>query len=257
MVNTVEGNASKFSNSDYRRAELARRLQRVIMRPSDAKFNKILRNNLLVNCPITSQDAKNAEAIFGPDVGSLKGKTVWRRPDKVVGVATGKRAPRRYRNVTIVADIMEVNKVKFLVTVSRHIKMHTIEVMETTTDHALIRAFKRVISQYWKGGFKVEYILGDNRFKSLDDDLEPTVNPTSNDEHSGDIERAIRTIKERMRAVVNTLPFEYLPRSIIRELGLATVFWINSFPAEGGISDTQSPRELVTGRKIDFNKHCK
>eukprot|EP00957_Ditylum_brightwellii_P073476 5583480-Ditylum_brightwellii.AAC.1 len=36
------------------------------------------------NCPVTVDDIKNAQAIFGKDVGALKGKTVKTTPVPVV-----------------------------------------------------------------------------------------------------------------------------------------------------------------------------
>jgi hypothetical protein len=38
---------------------------------------------------------------------------------------------------------------------------------------------------------------------------------------------------------------------------LASVFWLNMFPPEDGVSDSISPRELIAGLKLDYNKHCK
>ena len=44
---------------------------------------------------------------------------------------------------------------------------------------------------------------------------------------------------------------------MVAELIYSCVFWLNSFPARDGVSDTLSPRAIVTGSEIDFNKHCK
>jgi len=41
------------------------------------------------------------------------------------------------------------------------------------------------------------------------------------------------------------------------ELVYFCVFWLNSFPAKDGISDILSPRAIVHGTKIDYNKHAK
>ena len=41
------------------------------------------------------------------------------------------------------------------------------------------------------------------------------------------------------------------------ELVYFCVFWLNSFPARDGISDTLSPRSIVHGSRIDFNKHAR
>jgi hypothetical protein len=75
LVNTVAANKSKYTNRDYSRAVLARHLQKVIGRPSTRTFLKIIDSNLLPNCPVTRRDVIAAENIFGPDVGTLKGKT--------------------------------------------------------------------------------------------------------------------------------------------------------------------------------------
>eukprot|EP00978_Attheya_sp_CCMP212_P042095 scaffold250959_cov49-Attheya_sp.AAC.1 len=82
LVNTVDDNKSKFSARDYSRAVVARRVQKTIGRPSTRDYLRIVEKNLLPNCPVTREDIKIAEAIFGPDVGSLKGKTVRRTPDR-------------------------------------------------------------------------------------------------------------------------------------------------------------------------------
>ena len=37
----------------------------------------------------------------------------------------------------------------------------------------------------------------------------------------------------------------------------ACVFWRNMFALRGGISDTQSPSEIVLNRPVDFNAYCK
>jgi hypothetical protein len=43
---------------------------------------------------------------------------------------------------------------------------------------------------------------------------------------------------------------------MIIELIYACTFWLNSFPAKGGVSKTLSPRSIVTGQSIDYRKHC-
>jgi hypothetical protein len=51
----------------------------------------------------------------------------------------------------------------------------------------------------------------DGQFKPLHGNLATMgvmLNMTSNNEHVPDIERYIRTVKERVRAIYNTLPFQ-------------------------------------------------
>jgi hypothetical protein len=75
MINTVASKKSRYTNEDYSRAVLARQLQIRVGRPSTKDFLRIIARNQLPNCPITRDDILAAEDIFGPDIGSLKGKT--------------------------------------------------------------------------------------------------------------------------------------------------------------------------------------
>jgi hypothetical protein len=40
------------------------------------------------------------------------------------------------------------------------------------------------------------------------------------------------------------------------ELVYASVFWLIIFPATDGVSDTISPRGLISDLKLDYGKHC-
>ena len=73
----------------------------------------------------------------------------------------------------------------------------------------------------------------------------------------GDVERYIRTIKERMWGITNTLPFKRLPCNMIIELAKAAVYWLNSVPSHMGVSPTISPRTIITGQVLDYHKHCR
>jgi hypothetical protein len=83
LVSTVAGNRTNYTHDDYLRAVRARELQIMIGRPSTKDFIRIVLGNQLPNCPVTKADILAAEDIFGPDVGSLKGKTTRRPPSKV------------------------------------------------------------------------------------------------------------------------------------------------------------------------------
>jgi hypothetical protein len=74
-INTVDDTKSRYTNRDYSRAPLARKIQDIIGRPGTRSYLHIINNNLLPNCPVTREDVLAAEDIFGPNLGSLKGKT--------------------------------------------------------------------------------------------------------------------------------------------------------------------------------------
>jgi hypothetical protein len=81
------------------------------------------------------------------------------------------------------------------------------------------------------------------------------LNTTYVSEHVPDIERQIRLIKERARALRSTLPFKIIPGRMIEMLA-NVVLWINVFPPSNEVSASYSPCTIMTGTALDFNKHC-
>jgi hypothetical protein len=261
FVNTVEDNKAKFTSRDYSQAILARKIQKTIGRPSTRTFINIVKNNLLRNCPITTRDIQIAEEIFGPDVGILKGKTVRRSAERV---ATGTvdiplSIMTHYRDIVLGGDIMFVNKLPFFMTISRNIKFGTAELLANQTNKTILSAVRQVKALYMKRGFRLNHMLMDGQFESIRGDLslmQIELNCVSADEHVPEIERHIRTVKERCRCVYNTLPFKKLPNRIVTELVYYSTFWLNSFPVNDGVSKVLSPRSLIVGMEIDYSKHC-
>lgn len=262
LVETVAANKSKYTQRDYSHAVLARKLQAIIGRPSLKQFKKILDTGLLPNCPLTSQDAMAAEYIFGKDLGSIKGKTTRQQPEHVPiqHVSLPVELMARYKDVILAGDIMYVNKIPFFVTISRNLKFGTTERLHTQTGDVLFKCLKQVVGHYHQRGFRVTDVLMDGQFEPLRGDLATlgiNLNIAANDEHVPEVERRIRTLKERARCVFNTLPFRQLPAAIAVEIVHYANFWLNCFPHDDGISDKISPREIMTNTKLDYNKHCR
>ena len=62
------------------------------------------------------------------------------------------------------------------------------------------------------------------------------MNYTNTDDHVPEAERNIRTIKERVRAIFQRLPFRALPRLMIQRLAMDCVNKLNMFPVKGCVS---------------------
>jgi hypothetical protein len=108
--------------------------------------------------------------------------------------------------------------------------------------------------------FRVTNILGDLEFEctpgTIATDLRSELNICGKDEHIPNIERCIRTTKERTCCTYNVTPFDHFPSRMIIGMVFLSVFGINAFPHKLGISQTLSPRTLITGLRIDYDKHC-
>ena len=154
---------------------------------------------------------------------------------------------------------MYVNKVPLLVTLSRNIKFGTVEAVSDRKEATILRCVKGVVSLYRKAGFKVTTTLMDGVFVPLRSGLAELglrLNETSRDEHVGDIEQYIRTVKERMQAIYNTLPLQKIPAQLVIEMAKTAVFWLNAFPMAGGASHDLSPHTIIMGQQVDYKCHC-
>jgi hypothetical protein len=71
----------------------------------------------------------------------------------------------RYKAATIAVDIVYVNRIPFLVTVSRHIKFGTGEMLESETAATVLDAIKQAKKAHAKRGFILT--LADGQFEPL------------------------------------------------------------------------------------------
>ena len=120
--------------------------------------------NIIPNCPITANDIKNAEFIWEPDLGSLKGKTT-RQPSPQICVenhSISLQVTQQYKDVTLSADVMKVTGIPFLMTILKHIKFGTAGKLDNMNNSHIIKHFKAVISAYVTRGFHVTIILANN-----------------------------------------------------------------------------------------------
>ena len=185
-----------FSRKEVQRAALARIAQSKVAHPPDSKFKQMVSSPSFKNCPVTVNDVTNARAIFGPDLAGLAGRSTRRKPKRVVPEYMGipRELYERHKYVTLTADVMFVNGIAFLVSLSRGIRMYTCEHVPNRKAKQLSRSLRRIINLYARGGFKVRTIMMDVEFEKVKDQegMELVdVNTTAAREHVGAIERGI------------------------------------------------------------------
>ena len=83
------------------------------------------------------------------------------------------------------------------------------------------------------------------------------VNYASAQEHVPRAERNNRTIKERIRSTFHRLPYNNLPKIMVKYLVSESAKKLNFFPSKNGISKYYSPRMILHQENLDYNKHCK
>ena len=161
LVTTVKVYLTKFSAYDISKARLARSVQQRIGRPSTKDYIRFVCDNLLPNCPITVQDIKNADMIWGPDLGNLKGKTVRHRSPIVTVKSTTipLAIMQQYRDVTLSIDVMKVNGIPFLNTISKHIKVGSDGKLDDLNNSTIIKHLRVIFGVYIVRGFYITIIV--------------------------------------------------------------------------------------------------
>jgi hypothetical protein len=147
-------------------------------------------------------------------------------------------------------DFFWVQGNPFFHTISRKIKFRTVSPVKATNTEKRPKANKAtilketlfVIELYHTRVFNVVAIHADMDFECIKNDI-PRVHfeLTARDAHVGEVERSIRTIKERVRADIHDMPYNRLPKMVTIEVVRRAVMVLNQFPALDGVSETLSP----------------
>ena len=130
----------------------------------------------------------------------------------------------------------------------------TIEVLPNRLIKTIKDRIKSICMVYQRRGFKVESLHDDSEFEPIRSEF-PFINTSDADDHQPDIKRAIRTVKNRVHSAYRMLHYEYIPCLMVVHLVQNTIFWLNAFPVDNGWSSKHSPRYIMTGKHLDYNKH--
>ncbi len=160
--------------------------------PSKRDFQAMVRLNMLKNCPVTNNNIRNAHNIYGPDLASIRGKMVWRKPERVVTnyVDFPKQFLSIHGRVTLVADVMFVNSIPFLDLASCSINLITIEHAPPPRMASSLGALLLcIVRMYAQAGFTISTILMDYKFEKVRDHAPGiNINTTAVAEHVGKTE---------------------------------------------------------------------
>lgn len=146
--------------------------------PGYPRFLKLLEGNYFVNCTLTSDDAKWAIHIYGPDIASLQGKTTRRHPTALLHTNNTYPLPPviqdLHPNVTIY--YMIINGLHFLHTIGLPYRMLTAENNSSTrkpNHHKIYDACHNVVAIYQARGLHVSCFMADNQFECITNQMLP------------------------------------------------------------------------------------
>ena len=104
------------TTAEFERAKTARKLCHAMGAPSLENCKKMLRSNQIKDCPAAEKDAELVEAIFGPGISTLKGRTPHKTPKAIAQdlIAVPPELARNHSSIDLCIDIMCMNKFGFM-----------------------------------------------------------------------------------------------------------------------------------------------
>jgi hypothetical protein len=170
LVQMVWGNIEGYTQCEVEEACTASEAQAMIGHPTNQNFIGMVHSGIIANCPMSPTAMLNANCIFGPDLAGVRGQMVKRPPESVT--TSHVQIPRAllewHQRVMLAVDVMFVNRVPFLVSVSRGLNLVKAEYTPSRMVKQLAAAagITRVMELSLRGGFHVGTVLMDNEFKN-------------------------------------------------------------------------------------------
>ena len=251
-VVTVDDRMAKYSHREIAAAEEARELQRRFFFLGDTSLEQLLRQGKIKNTKVTAIDVRRARDIWGPSLGVLKGKSTSRK-----GAAVEQAGERiktlQPKDQILHSDLMDVNGIWYLISVMDPAEYVQISRLRSKSDWDIWTSLQQQLKFPEKFGLRIATVRVDGESGMASEWFQAKAGELLDTTGAGVavpvVERKIRTVKERVRAVINTLPYELTER--LEEWAVkAAVYSVNMVPTKNSTS-YESPREKLYGRYID------
>ena len=219
----------------------------------------MLNHGMIRNCPVEPADVRRAIKLYGPLTALIQGKSTRRTASRIKQpelTPVPRRIYEEHQYVTLCMDHFFVQGLSFFHTISKDIKFRTIEHVDDLTRQTTLQCLISVARVYQINKFKLRQINGDMAYESLRDDLLPVQLVTAPaGEKVPEVERSIRTIKERVRCIVASLPYRKVTKAMLKSFVYEAGRHLNDSPPKDGVSRVHPPARIVANRPaVDYSK---
>ena len=260
LANTVAQNESMYTKREVEEAKQARDLYRMLAYPSFKDMSEAISSGTLIDCPVTIQSLRRSTDIYGTPDGILKGKTTHTTStlDKVITVIRPAG-----NDVHLNGDIFFIEGLAFFLTFGTPVNLLCVTALANRTVTTISKALDQHIANYRGHGFQVTEVFLDSEsgLVALSEiyqlrGVKLTYAPPG--QHVPVIERKIRLVKIRCRALFSNLPCALCKQLLIALVKFA-ISRINLLPVLGSRATAHSwhrlsPREMLTGTKTSFTR---
>lgn len=152
-------------------------------------------------------------------------------------------------NTILYMDIMFIMGLAFLVSISKGYNVLVVRYINDRKMTTIENSIRQTLSSYSKYNVKINMIIcdGEGAISALKASIEGMgvqLEQSSKNEHVATIERAIRQIKERVRAYKNTLPYN-ITKEILVYLVYYLVSMINNVPRSTSVLEMSRKKNLL------------
>ena len=134
-----------FNRRSVRDAIMSRTINKVFFSPSERNMFRVVDVHLLANISNSRKELAAANKIFGSDLNEIKGNTVPQKNTEVQADITSLPVAIiiLYRQVTITSDIIFVNRIPLLISISLRLKFGTFERLKNSRVSTLVKAIQK------------------------------------------------------------------------------------------------------------------
>ena len=179
LLQTVKENMKFLSERQQLKVKKARELLHAMGTPTVDDLKAMIRMNLIRNNQVTTDDVNLAEKVYGPDIGSIKGKTTRSKPTPVETniIEIPDELLEVQKDITMSMDGLMVNSLHFLSTIAHDIYYRTTQYVSDPIASVYEVCLDEVLATYKKGGFTLAEVHCDNEFRKVMDKFVTKHNP--------------------------------------------------------------------------------
>ena len=242
---TVEQRAAIYPKRALQRAIAARRIQARLGYPASNDFASMNIHGV----DVTPRDVAIADHVFGPPIATLKGRTTKRASPPIVPTAPVVIEANQHLEI----DVMFINRMPFLVALLVPLGYSFVDYVPNRKDKEIHASLFKFVTRVKSRGITITHVVSDNEgsvhtAETKLNSLHIQLSTTAAGEKAHRVERRIRFIKERVRAIIHSLPYRLCAKLLAYCVYYAN--WCTNNHRMAMSTHTRTPHEQFTGRNL-------